>query len=112
VRDIYTLMLEHAGATVTAVESAREALDALQRERPEVLLSDISMPGEDGYWLIEKVRALPAAHGGATPAAAITSHVTAEDRARVLRAGFQFHIPKPVEMIQLVGVVAVLALKE
>jgi CheY-like chemotaxis protein len=106
------LALERHGATVTAVDSAREALDVLQRERPDVLLSDISMPAEDGYWLIASVRALPASRGGGTPAAALTSHASADDRARVLSAGFQFHIPKPVDPVQVVGIVAVLVLKE
>ena|SRR5690242_7584029 len=105
-------MLKLDGATVTAVASAREAFDTLQHERPDVLVSDLSMPEEDGYWLIANVRALSASSGGATPAAAVTGHNTAEDRARVLRAGFQFHVPKPVDPNQLVGIVAVLALKE
>jgi CheY-like chemotaxis protein len=70
------------------------------------------MPGEDGYWLIKAVRALSIAHGGGTPAAAVTGHVTAEDRASVLRAGFQFHVAKPVDPSRLVGVVAILALEQ
>jgi CheY-like chemotaxis protein len=103
--------LESQGAIVTESASARDALDVLRREQPDVLVSDLSMRGEDGYWLIAAVRALSIAHGGGTPAAALTGHVTAEDRARVLSAGFQFHIPKPVDMDQLVGIVGILALK-
>ena len=83
------------------------------RSRPDILVSDLSsMPGEDGYWLIAAVRALSIAHGGGIPAAAVTGHVTPEDRASVLRAGFQFHVAKPVDPHRLVGVVAILALKQ
>jgi CheY-like chemotaxis protein len=94
---------------VTAVASAAEALREMERTRYDVLLSDIGMPGEDGYALIEKVRALPAARGGETPAAALTAYARAEDRLRVLRSGFQIHVPKPVEPSELVAVVANLA---
>jgi CheY-like chemotaxis protein len=97
---------------VTAIDSAREALAALQRERPAVLVSDLGMPGEDGYWLIREVRALPSERGGQTPAAALSGHATPEDRARVLGAGFQYHIAKPCRPRHLVGIVAILAMKE
>ena len=104
--------LQRHGAIVIESASARNAFDVLRQERPDVLVSDLSMPGEDGYWLIAAVRALSIAHGGGTPAAAVTGHVTAEDRASVLRAGFQFHVAKPVDPDRLVGVVAILALKQ
>jgi CheY-like chemotaxis protein len=104
-------MLQSEGAVVIESESARAAFDLLRQERPDVLVSDLSMPGEDGYWLIAAVRALSTAHGGGTPAAAVTGRVTAQDRARVLRAGFQFHIAKPVDSDRLIGVVAILAFK-
>ena|SRR2546430_12238799 len=88
VRQVVTDILECAGATVTAVDSAEDALEVLQRERPNVLLSDLSMPeGQDGYWLIGQVRALPPERGGTTPAAALTGYTGPEHRARVLRAG-------------------------
>ena len=113
VRQVVTDILECAGATVTAVDSAEDALDILQRERPNVLLSDLSMPeGQDGYWLIGQVRALPPERGGATPAAALTAYTGPEHRASVLRAGFQYHVAKPVGMQELIGVVAILALNE
>jgi len=105
-------ILEDEGAIVSGSASASDALDTLQRERPDALISDLSMPGNDGYWLIGKIRALSPARGGMTPAAAVTGNVSVEDRARVLRAGFQFHVPKPVDWERLIGVVAVLALKE
>jgi len=104
--------LQSHGAVVIESASAREAFQVLRQERPDVLVSDLSMPGEDGYWLIKAVRALAIAHGGGTPAAAVTGHVTAEDRASVLRAGFQFHVAKPVDPSRLVGVVAILALEQ
>src|SRR5438552_1146456 len=113
VRQVVTDILECAGATVTAVDSAEDALEVLQRERPNVLLSDLSMPeGQDGYWLIGQVRALPPERGGTTPAAALTAYTGPEHRASVLRAGFQYHVAKPVSMQELLGVVAILALKE
>src|SRR5437773_12323387 len=104
-------MLEHYGAAVTAVGSADEALEALVRERPDVLVSDLAMPDKGGYWLIGKVRALPPERGGATPAAALTGFTGPEHRATILRAGFQYHIEKPVSLEKLAGVVALLALK-
>ena len=112
VLDVVTDMLKSHGAEVTAVGSAEEALDVLQRERPDVLLSDLAMPGKGGYWLIAQVRTLPTELGGATPAAALTAYTTAEHRASVIRAGFQYHVAKPVGLLELVGVVATLALKE
>ena len=105
-------MLEHSGAEVTAVDTADEALEALVRTRPDVLLSDLQMPGKGGYWLIGQVRALPSEAGGATPAAALTGLIGPEHRSSVLRAGFQYHIEKPVALRTLLGVVTILALKE
>src|SRR5881392_617770 len=111
VRDVVTEILERGGAVVTAVGTAEEALEVLQRERPNVLLSDLSMPGKGGYWLIGQVRALPPERGGTTPAAALTGFTGPEHRASILRAGFQYHVEKPVTLQQLAGVVALLALK-
>jgi CheY-like chemotaxis protein len=112
VLDAVTAILEEDGAKVTAVGSAEEALAILQCDRPDVLVSDLAMPGKGGYWLIGQVRALPPERGGTTPAAALTAYVEPEHRASVLRAGFQYHIEKPVGAQQLVRVVATLALKE
>jgi CheY-like chemotaxis protein len=109
VLDVVSAMLVQNGATVTAVGTAEAALAVLRRDRPTVLLSDLSMPDKGGYWLIGQVRALPAEDGGATPAAALTGHTSPEHRAGVLRAGFQFHVAKPVGMAELVDVVATLA---
>src|SRR5881628_4077803 len=112
VRDVVTEILERGGAVVTAVGTAEEALEVLQRERPNVLLSDLPMPGKGGYWLIAQVRALPPERGGITPAAALTAFTGPEHRASVLRAGFQLHVEKPIGLDALIGVVARLALKE
>lgn len=108
-RTLLKMVLEKCGASVTTVSSAREAIAALKRTRPHVLISDLGMPEEDGYALIKKVRALPEEEGGKTPSAALTAYARVEDRMKVLRSGFQIHIPKPVEPAELVAVVANLA---
>ena len=110
--DIVRAILEDAGAVVTTAFSAREGLEMLQRERPAVLVSVIVMPTEDGFWLIAQVRGLSPAHGGRTPAAALTVLTGAADRAQILGAGFQYHIPKPIQPKKFLGIVAVLAIKE
>jgi len=103
--------LRFSGARVTPIGTAEEALATVERERPDVLLSDLAMPGHDGVWRIEQVRRLSWSHGGETPAACLTGLTEPEDRARVLRAGYQYHVPKPVQPERLLGVVALLALK-
>jgi PAS domain S-box-containing protein len=108
-RELLRAMLEKCGSEVTTASSAPEALDVIERVRPDVLVSDLGMPGEDGYSLIAKVRALPAERGGRTPAAALTAYARVEDRLHVLRSGFQLHLPKPVEPMELATVVANLA---
>ena len=102
-------VLEGCGARVLTASSARAALELVVAERPHMIVSDIGMPEEDGYDLIRKVRALPAAEGGRTPAAALTAFARAEDRTRALRAGYQTHVAKPVEPTELTAVVASLA---
>jgi CheY-like chemotaxis protein len=108
-RDMLRAVLEHCNAEVFTAGSASEALEAIVHLRPDVLISDVGMPEEDGYSLITKVRALPPESGGRIPAAALTAYVRAEDRVKVLRSGFQLHVPKPVEPAELVTVVAHLA---
>ena len=102
-------VLKECGSEVIITRSAQEALAALEEHKPDILISDLGMPDEDGYSLIEKIRALPAERGGDIPAAALTAYARAEDRMRVLRSGFQFHLPKPVDSAELVTVVASLA---
>jgi signal transduction histidine kinase/ActR/RegA family two-component response regulator len=104
-----TLMLTEYGAKVQAAASAAEALEALQWCKPDVLVSDLAMPGEDGYSLISKVRALEAENGKLTPAVALTAYVRVEDRARALSAGFNVFVPKPVELSELITAIANLA---
>jgi len=101
VRAAIGLLLMQAGAEVIALESGAGIEQALLRHRPDVLLMDIGMPGEDGYGVIERVRRLPASAGGATPAISLTAHARNEDRARALAAGFDGHLPKPIEVVAL-----------
>jgi PAS domain S-box-containing protein len=99
-------ILTAEGATVRACTTAPEALALVQAWRPDVLVSDMAMPGQDGYWLIQQVRALAPEVGGALPAVALTAYVRMEDRLQVLAAGFQQYVPKPVEPQELWAVVA------
>jgi len=108
-RDIIQRTLESRDAAVWTAASAGEALTLLGRERPHILISDIGMPHEDGYWLIRQVRALDPDRGGAIPAVALTAFARSEDRRRALRSGYQAHIAKPVEPAELMVVVAGLA---
>jgi PAS domain S-box-containing protein len=108
-RELIREVLKECGSEVILSRSAAEALEALEQHRPDILISDLGMPDEDGYSLITKIRALPAERGGHIPAAALTAYARAEDRMRVLRSGFQFHLPKPVDSAELVTVVASLA---
>lgn len=107
-REAMAVLLGQAGARVVSVGGAADALEALDREHPDVLLSDIAMPGEDGYALIRRVRARAGEKGGRIPAAALTAYATLEDRAKAIRAGFDEHIPKPVDPTRLIGAVALL----
>ncbi|HEU4329396.1 MAG TPA: ATP-binding protein [Roseiflexaceae bacterium] len=102
-------VLSSCGALVQMCSGAREALETMRVWRPAVLVSDIAMPHEDGYWLIRNLRALPPEQGGATPAVALTAYVRVEERMRVLAAGFQLYVPKPVDPAEIQAVVAGLA---
>ena len=108
-RELLATALEQFGAQVTAVASAADALASLDRLPPDVLVSDLAMPGEDGYSLIRKVRSREAERGGHLPAAALTAYARAEDRVKALAAGFQMHLPKPIDPADLMAVVASLA---
>ncbi|HEY6462628.1 MAG TPA: ATP-binding protein [Polyangiaceae bacterium] len=105
-RDLVRAVLEDCGSVVTTTSSVADALEAMARDIPEVLLSDIGMPNRDGYDLIRQVRALPPARGGDVPAAAFTGYARAEDRRDVLNAGYSMHITKPIDPTELVAVVA------
>ena len=108
-RHLLAAVLQKRGARVFMAASGAEALEMLERDRPDVLLSDIALQDQDGYDLIRKVRALSAERGGRIPAAALTGYGRLEDRMRALSAGFQLHAAKPVEPAELIAVVASLA---
>jgi PAS domain S-box-containing protein len=105
-RELLEVGLGRCGAEVMAAGSAAEALEVMATATPDVLISDIGMPSEDGYDLIRRVRQLPAGSGGRVPAIALTAYARTEDRLQALRAGYQMHVPKPVELAELVAVVA------
>jgi CheY-like chemotaxis protein len=108
-RELIAVVLRQCGAEVVAVGSVSEALEALDRQVPDVLVSDIGLPGENGYDLIRKIRERENAHGRHIPAAALTCYARDEDRRRSLSAGFQLHVVKPVEPEELTRTVAKLA---
>ncbi|MBN3994754.1 MAG: PAS domain-containing protein [Nostoc sp. NMS2] len=107
-RDLIKWMLEDFGVEVVVVTSAREAIAALTESpgKYDLLLADIGMPEEDGYSLIRQVRELEAETGRQIPAAAITAYATEQDRQRAINAGFQMHLAKPIELTQLVLMIA------
>jgi len=108
-RELLKQGLEYCGATVRVAGSAAEAIDALNTSVPDILISDIGMPGTDGYELIRQVRRLPFARGGKVAAIALTAYTRIEDRLQALRAGYDMHVPKPVELTELVAVAASVA---
>jgi len=107
-RSLIERLLRDCDAIVTTAGSASEAMERVVRDKPDVLLSDIGMPTEDGYTLIRRIRKLGGARGR-TPAIALTAYARAEDRAKTLEAGYQQHLSKPVEAAQLIAMVATLA---
>jgi CheY-like chemotaxis protein len=105
-RDLLKAGLGQCGAEVIAAGSAAEALEAISAGVPDLLISDIGMPNEDGYDLMRRVRAMPDKSGGNVPAIALTAYARVEDRMQALRAGYQMHVPKPVELAELIAVAA------
>ncbi len=101
-REMLVVILRRYKAHVTGVASVKEALEAFENARPHVVVSDISLPGEDGYSLIRRIRRRHPDGGGRVPALALTAHARKEDCARALSAGFQVHMAKPIEPEQLV----------
>ncbi len=110
-REALRLILQQNGILVTTAASAREACELVERLQPDILLSDIAMPGEDGLSLIRRVRRLPFDRGGHVPAIALSAYAGAEDRHKALLAGFQRHIPKPVDPAHLLAVIAMMIRK-
>jgi PAS domain S-box-containing protein len=111
VREALRLVLQQNGMIVTTAASAQEAFELLEREQPDVLLSDIAMPGEDGLSLIRRVRLLPPGGGGLIPAAALSAYAGAGYRRNSRLAGFQHHLAKPVNPARLLDVIAKMARK-
>jgi CheY-like chemotaxis protein len=111
-RDLIRTVLEYGGALVTVVATAREALRQLQRLTPDVLVSDIAMPHESGYWLIREARALGTVKGQRVPAIALTAHGDAHGPERTLAAGFDAHLRKPIDPWELCRHIAALARKD
>jgi len=107
-RDLLKQGLEYCGAKVKDVGSAAEALKSLETFIPDILISDIGMPGVDGYDLIRQIRKLPVDKGGKVAAIALTAYTRIEDRLQALRAGYDMHVPKPVELAELVAVATTL----
>lgn len=105
-RALLHTFLELAGAKVASVESTAEALRAFQGEAPDVLISDIAMPEQDGYVLLRQVRGMPPEQGGLVPAIALTGYATERDREQALAAGFQAHIAKPIEAEELIAAIS------
>ncbi|HEY3582320.1 MAG TPA: PAS domain S-box protein, partial [Pyrinomonadaceae bacterium] len=105
-RMLVSTMLEGSGAQVLAVASTAEALDSMETWKPDVLIADIGMPIEDGYSLIRKVRALPHERGGRTPALALTAYARDDDPKRALSEGYQVHLAKPVDRVELASAIA------
>lgn len=106
VRLLLTRVLESAGAEVTAVASVTEALAGIARGAPDVIVTDIRMPGEDGYDLLRRLRALPAERGGETPVVAVSASVTSDEILGIRAAGFAGFVPKPFEAAELIAAVA------
>ena len=105
-REILSVMLSRYGAEVRMAGSVAEGFELFQAWRPDLMVSDIGMPIEDGYVLIGKVRGLSEAEGGATPVVALTAFASGQDRQRAMEAGFNVHLSKPIEPVELARVVA------
>ena len=105
-RDMLRTLLQQFGAEVMTAASVREALDLLSPWKPDVLVSDIGMPEDDGYSFIKKVRALSPEQGGIVPAIALTGYARIEERTRALTEGYQLFVPKPVEVSELATLIA------
>jgi signal transduction histidine kinase len=105
-REVLTACLTLDGATVTTADTTAAALQALRDERPDVIVSDIGMPGRDGYALIASIRALSPGTGGTVPAIALTGYARAQDEAEILRAGYDLHLAKPVDPDVLTAAIA------
>jgi PAS domain S-box-containing protein len=107
-RKLLGTMLKRYGARVTSTKSAAEAFSVFDNELPDVMISDIGMPDQDGYELIRKLRSAPPDKGGLTPAIALTGYASRKDRERALQAGYQKHMAKPIEQVDMIAAIAAL----
>jgi PAS domain S-box-containing protein len=105
-RELLQTMLLPCGGEIVTCSSAAEGLERMRLEKPDLIVSDIGMPDEDGYMLIRKIRALPPEEGGRIPAIALTAYARIEDRVKALSSGYQLHVPKPVELEELAFAIA------
>ena len=106
IRELLRIALESRGAVLTAVDGTRAAIAVLEVQTPDIVISDITMPGEDGHALMRKVRGLPLTRGGRIPAIALTALDSREARVASREAGFHYHLTKPVDANKLVEIVA------
>ena len=106
IQEIVTFVLTRNGFDVAVASNGRQLQDLLAGQKPDLIVLDVMMPGQDGYDLIREVRKLPPERGGNIPAAALTAYARAEDRRRTLDAGFSLHLSKPVDPSELVAIVA------
>ncbi len=107
--ELFAVILSQYGVEAITAASVAQAIDVLAQFVPDILISDIAMPGEDGYSLIRQVRALEAFQEGVLPAIALTAYAGEAERVQALEAGFQMHVSKPVDPFELAAVVASLA---
>ena len=107
--ELVAVILEQYATEVITATSATEAMQVIAQSKPDVLVSDIAMPGVDGYSLIRQVRTLSSEQGGMIPAVALTAYASEEQRTLALESGFQMHVSKPVDPAELVAVVVKLA---
>jgi CheY-like chemotaxis protein len=105
-------MLERHGADVVTVNSSAAGLTEVQRRKPDVIISDIGMTGENGYEFIKRIRSLPQDEGGHIPAIALTAYAAPSDRRKALLAGFQTHLAKPIEPAELLAVISSLTFQQ
>ena len=110
-RKLLGTMLKQQGAQVSSAASAKDAFSLFCEKLPDVVISDLGMPDEDGYELIQKIRALSQQAGGTTPAIALTGYATRKDRERSLASGYQLHIAKPIEQSELISAISALIKK-
>jgi CheY-like chemotaxis protein len=104
-REMLKTMFDQHGMKTIAVDSAAAALSEIKKIQPDILISDVGLPGEDGYELIGKIRQLPFDQGGAIPAVALTGYASSQDRARAFAVGYQEHLSKPVDIDKLLELV-------